>query len=205
MVPGVALWLIDLIAPATPAEIGQLSPSERKRAARFVAERDRRRYCAAHAALRELLGCGSAEFEHGPHGKPHLAGRPAFNLSHSDDVALLATAQAADERELGIDVECLRPIDDAAQLVALHFTAAESREWSATSQAQRDRVFLQGWTRKEACMKALGLGVVLNPSSFEVGLAALPRRVAIEAPRSNLQLTSFEPAAGVIAALARPA
>ncbi|MBW3598990.1 MAG: 4'-phosphopantetheinyl transferase, partial [Planctomycetes bacterium] len=80
---------------------GWLSSEERDRAARFHFPRDRRRFIACRGRLRAMLSAytGTApheiEFDYGPHGKPALArriGDPSlyFNVSHSDEVAILA-------------------------------------------------------------------------------------------------------------------
>ena len=76
--PQFQLWLADLGAPPPAALLATLSSAERDRAARFVFERDRRRYAAAHATLRSLLAShlevapGALEFETGEFGKPSL-------------------------------------------------------------------------------------------------------------------------------------
>ena len=55
-------------------------------------------------------------------------------------------------------------------LARRHFTRGEIEQWEQTSGPDRARVFLQGWTRKEACLKALGSGLSLPPGRIEVGL-----------------------------------
>ena len=93
---------------------GVLSPAEWVRAGRFHFERDRERFVAARGLLRTILGRylelppRELQFSFGAHGKPALEGVAStlrFNLSHSDDLLLLAVSHA---REVGVDVELMR-------------------------------------------------------------------------------------------------
>lgn len=187
----IQLWWADLDDDAA-AGAALLSAAERARAARFVHERHRRRYTAAHAALRQLLaqhtGRAASElsFLDGPFGKPALADtapgggpRCAFNMSHCEHLAVFAVAPDGD---IGVDVELLRPMDDADALARHHFTANEQAAFNAATAAQRTLSFLYGWTRKEACLKAIGCGLAVEPHSFEVGLAPGSREVTVQAP-----------------------
>ncbi len=91
-----------------------LSRDETERAGRFLRDRDRDRYVFAHGILRRILAAclGVAPidltFGVGEHGKPFLLdpqpGIPPleFNLSHSGDCVLIATALGI---SLGVDVE----------------------------------------------------------------------------------------------------
>lgn len=176
------LACVDLDAQSAPDQ--DLPEAVRQRAARFVREADRRRYLASQAALRRAIG-GSGRWVEGAHGKPALAAPPPhFNLSRRDGWAVIG---ASNTHELGVDVETLRPIDDAQELAALHFTP---RERKGVTDAQS---FLCVWTRKEACMKATGLGLSLTPSSFECGAQALPLRVRIETAQRTWSLLVHTP------------
>jgi 4'-phosphopantetheinyl transferase len=158
----VDVWLVALDA-AQPDAL--LSPQERKRAARFLREEDRRRWTAAHVALRALLGAYAGadpralRFDAGPHGKPALAGGndlPRFNLSHSGDVALIAVAHG---REVGVDVELPRMTDRAAAIAQRTFGAAEAAQIAALPPEQRGPAFLRSWVRWEAVLKCRGTGI----------------------------------------------
>ncbi|MCM5680341.1 4'-phosphopantetheinyl transferase superfamily protein [Schlegelella sp. S2-27] len=182
--PLARLWRAGLDTAPSADEQAWLSDDERARAQRFVFDRDRQRFLAAHCALRALLSrqTGLAphaiRFSLGPYGKPFLV--PAacsFNLSHSADVALMAVAR---EGELGIDVEMLRPMPDALELARHNYTSAERQELLDTPAAQRDLAFLYGWTRKEACLKAIGSGLSLPAQSVDAGLAPAPRIVPVD-------------------------
>jgi len=153
-----------------------LDASERDRALRFVFERDRRRFVAAHAYLRVVLGralgrpADSLRFETGPHGKPHLADSPLdarFNLSHSGERALIALAAG---REVGIDVEARRQVN-VLELATRFFAPAETAMLRALPTEEQHAAFLRCWTRKEAFIKAIGDGLSFPLDHFEVSLA----------------------------------
>ena len=206
------LWHLALHDLPAPPRLATLSPHEHGRAARFVFERDRRRYLAAHVALRELLAERTGvppqalTFEEGPFGKPALASpaRCAFNMSHSEDVALVALADAS-VGEIGVDVEMLRPMPDAAALARQNFSASENDELAATAAPDQALAFLLGWTRKEACLKAIGSGLSIAPNIFTAGLDMGARSVAIDTPEgtATVWVQSFRHGADVVGSLAR--
>ncbi len=70
---------------------------------------------------------------------------------------------------------------------------------------QRDRAFLVGWTRKEACLKAVGTGLGIDTRSFEAGLEEDARRspAALDGRMARLALHSFDGGEGVVCAIAR--
>ena len=176
------LWLADLDRPPVPFDElwATLDAEERERAARFRFEVHRRRFTAGRGLLRRFLGrlTGSEPqalvFGYGAKGKPHLvrpreglAGELRFNLSHSANGALFAVARG---RELGVDLEALRPMDDAEALVERFFHPAECRTFAALAPESRLTAFFSGWTRKEAYLKARGDGLSLPTTEFEVAL-----------------------------------
>ena len=161
------LWYVDLdvSAGARGSFRHWLSDDELGRAERFHSDLDRSRYVVGRIALRRVLadrlGCSPAavRFSYGRNGKPMLEGARGhleFNLAHSGGDAVIALTECA---AVGVDIELLRPVPDVESLARLVFSDAERRELELA----RDPVsaFLNGWTRKEAYVKALGLG--LNP------------------------------------------
>jgi len=196
------------------ASAATLSDQEKQRAARFVFDRDRNRYIVARAHLRRLLGVrlGIApekiELAEGAHGKPELGARLAgsglrFNLSHSDDVAVYAFAS---RREVGIDVEALRVMNDAEAIAARFFSASENRTWLGLDQQDRTPGFFNCWTRKEAFVKAIGEGLGYPLDTFDVTLApGEPARILRVKDQPGdacgWRLDAFSPAAGFVAAV----
>ena len=176
---------------ATPAG---LTEAENRKAARFVFERDRWRYWAAHSGLRHLLSRrtaippGQLEFGEGPFGKPYLRNVVgcAFNLSHSEDLAVVLIAA---QGEIGVDVEMLRPMPDAQALAERNFSRAECVCLRAFRPSDRDHAFLTGWTRKEACLKAIGSGLSIAPHTFTAGLRHEPCTAAILTPQGIATVT----------------
>jgi 4'-phosphopantetheinyl transferase len=64
--------------------------------------------------------------------------------------------------------------DDVGPLVRQFFSAGEIAAWQALPAEQRGRAFYDGWTRKEAYLKALGVGLGRSPQSFSVSLNVEP-------------------------------
>jgi len=204
------LWRIELDAEPSEDELKILSASERHRAARIRFQRSRVRYVSAHCALRLLLSAregvaaSSLQFKEGDFGKPRLHGRgtSAFSLSHSHDVALVALTNTG---EIGVDVEVLQHIADATALADHHCTAAEREALARLEPDDRGLAFLFCWTRKEACLKAIGRGLNLRPHTFEVGLGSEVRVVTIDTPEGMVwvEVQSFRYDDSIVASLAR--
>jgi 4'-phosphopantetheinyl transferase len=176
---------VDLDDRIDPAPEQVLSDEERTRAEHFRFASDRQRFVAAHAALRQLLAqhtgqpADSLRFAVSAFGKPSLPDHPRtrFSLSHSQALALIVIGGRG---PLGADVELLRTVPDAPTLAERYFTRHENKALAALPAHERDQAFLTCWTRKEACLKAVGLGLMVPPRSFEVGLA--PDLRSIELP-----------------------
>jgi 4'-phosphopantetheinyl transferase len=201
--PGLALWLCPLGVMPVLGRQAWLDAKEAARARRFMHEVHRRRYVAAHVALRERLGAFASRLPAeiplavDALDKPFVADDAAlqFNLSHSDDWALLGIARGA---PMGVDIECRRPVEDAHALARRHFTPQEQQAVQAAAEgAERDRVFLRVWTRKEACLKALGLGLRLGPSSFEVGADSGLAIATLMAPQGPVQVEVWSVPSGI--------
>jgi 4'-phosphopantetheinyl transferase len=167
-----------------------LSAEERRRAERFVRDIDGRRFIVSHAALRTILGRylgippDRVEMTVRVGGKPELAiasprplgegpgvraaGPLRFNLSHSEALALIALTL---ECEVGVDVEHVRPMSDIANIVKRYFAPGEQAAWLALPECERLAGFFRCWTRKEAYLKARGIGLSGGLDKFEVSLA----------------------------------
>jgi 4'-phosphopantetheinyl transferase len=210
----VDVWHVDLTVDAgTVARLGAgLAQDEQARAARFRFERDARRFVLARSALRAVLGGylgvapGDLAFSYGGHGKPALGGEHAaldFNVSHSGDVALIA---AGWRRAVGIDVEQWRPLPDLAALAARVFAPSELTALDALAEAERPAAFFRCWTRKEAFIKATGLGLAQPLDGFVVSIGSdePARFLDIEGDPAALArwtLHDLRPAAGYAGAL----
>lgn len=196
---GVHVWRVGL--DAVPAQAGEvLSADERDRAQRFARLQDRQRFVAGRAVLRSILAevldipsGAPLRFGDGSAGKPVLRDAPGlhFNLSHSEELAVIAVTRAG---EVGIDLERHRPLPDMASVARVLFTEAEQAAMLGCPASAREAVFYRIWTRKEALLKAMGLGIAgLDPEAVPAG------------PTGSAWLMTMLPGLdGFTAALARP-
>lgn len=155
-----------------------LSAEEQARAARFHFERDRVRSIVSHGVLRMILSHyvnvapTRLQLCYGSYGKPALAessGGDAlrFNSSHSQGLLLYALACG---REIGVDLEYIRPLPDLEPIAERFFSAGEAAALRALPPDQRLKAFFACWTRKEAYLKATGEGLLRHLDQFQVSL-----------------------------------
>jgi len=127
-------------------------------------------------------------------GKPGLSGEAAgsgvkFNVSHSAGLMLAAVTR---NREVGIDVERVRPDVDWRELAGRFFAPAEVAALDARPPDDQLRAFFACWTRKEAYVKALGLGMSLPLDQFSVSVAPHGPAALLTAEHDPAQLTRWE-------------
>lgn len=162
----VQVWLIrtDLPDPVLADLETLLDEHERQRAGALILASHRRRFIAAHGAVRVIIGDhlgtppARLRWRHGPHGKPELAGAartgPQVSLSHSGELAALALS---DHRRVGVDIEQLPAGLDVTRMSARFYPPAEAQFVTAASApAGQVSRFIRLWTRKEACLKVTG-------------------------------------------------
>jgi 4'-phosphopantetheinyl transferase len=190
-----------------------LTPAELEQANRFLFPHLRRRHVAGRASLRVLLGeylampPAQVGLETTQFGKPRLVGESAdglrFNIAHSDDLALMAFTRG---REIGVDVERERPDVDIIDLARRFFAAEEIAALDALPVAEQRSAFYRCWTRKEAYLKALGLGMQVPLNGFAVSIAADQANLlhAVHDPiqHGRWELRGLSPAAEFAAAVA---
>ena len=92
--------------------------------------------------------------------------RIEFNIAHSGGDAIIALAEGV---AIGVDIELLRPIADVESLARVVFSDAERRQLELA--ADPVLAFLNGWTRKEAYVKALGVGLTAPLKEISVSLS----------------------------------
>lgn len=160
-----------------------LSEQEGRKAERFVRQSDRDRYVFAHALLRWILGAyvgcepQGLVFETNQYGKPFLGighgGKDIqFNLSHSQDITLVAVARGA---SVGIDVEHTRAIPDAREIADRFFSADEREFLNSLPPVDFNDWFFTFWTLKEAFLKGIGMGLSYPLDKFSI---IFPKRKA---------------------------
>jgi 4'-phosphopantetheinyl transferase len=173
-----AIIHVDLTphAARTACALASLDKAEQARWRRYRHGRPRREFCLCRAALRAVLcrqlGCGNDQlaFETSPYGKPFALVRGtrvpiSFNVSHSGSHGLIALAGHG---RIGVDVEERRPCHDPDGAIRTAFAPAEQAELAAARGARKAELFFRLWTLKEALLKALGVGLSLDTSGFEV-------------------------------------
>jgi len=191
--------------PGPKAFAGLLDPQETARANRFMFPHHRERFIRAHGILRLVLAAyvgvppAQISFTAGSYGKPMLANsdRFEFSLSHSGDGVAVAVSTGM---RIGVDIELPRDMNDRDEFVRRNFSAGEIAAYEATGLPDRDRAFFQFWTRKEAFLKGLGLGLSRPLDSFTVGLGT---PVALDAPGDgDWSLHHLDPGDGFAGAVA---
>lgn len=210
------VWQAFLTFPAETVSrlSGHLNDAERDRADRLVNPEIGDRFRCARGLLRHLLGRRlgldprKLVFAVEPGGRPYLecaSGKtsPVFSLSHSHDCIAIAIA---DSGPIGIDVEKIRSGTSMDAIIQRFFKPVEREAWETLLAADCEPAFLRLWTRKEAILKALGLGLT--------GLDKLTVSLEDKVPRPVLALdgdpqapsrwwcTSWAPAPGYLATLA---
>ena len=213
----VHVWLIDL-----DDKVGDfcrlersLSDEELRRAERLQFPNDRRRFIVGRGTLRAILGrylgCEPAAIPlwYNPQGKPSLPpslpdSGVQFNLAHSDRLALLAVTRG---RAVGVDIERMKAEVEYLELADRYFSPAESAALRSRPAAMQRVAFFAGWTRKEAYLKAHGVGLALPMDQFSVSLPPddPPRLVSTEhdpSQRDRWELLDLAPAEGFAAAVA---
>lgn len=187
----VEVWRLDLRQPERVIELifQGLSGAEQARARRFRRAPDYAAYVLTRGVLRQLLSAYFAragravspeaiELIRGAAGKPGVAdpqaeaaGALEFSVTHAGDFALLGFGRSG---ALGVDLERVQTRRDVDLIVAHHFAPAEAAAMLEASKigsaAAKYRLFYRYWTRKEAYIKALGVGMSLDLRSFAVGL-----------------------------------
>jgi 4'-phosphopantetheinyl transferase len=206
--PGIAtLTLLDLDLP--PMELDEfhcwLDADESRRASAFRRPIDRDRFVARRGQMRAHLGhelgiapqmvrVGTDE-----HGKPFLRDDPdlAFNLSHSNGLALLATTRGG---AIGCDIEWRNPELACPRVAERLFAPEEYETLAALPPEQWIAGFYNCWTRKESYVKALGLGLSYPLDIFTVSVTP-GEPACFTSDEPGWTLASFEPAPGYQAAL----
>ena len=173
----VNIWKIDYSTFSGEEETGIqiLNTQEQIRAQKFHFQTDRKRFRVTRALLKIILsqitGKNPADitFSYNQHGKPYLEDNLNinFNVSHSGNTGLIAIS---DLGPLGTDVEKYRNRIDTDKMARRFFSEQEQEAFLKIADRQKLQGFFYGWTRKEALIKALGLGLAMPLKSFDVTL-----------------------------------
>jgi len=217
----VHLWTTRLDVPPAQQKIWELylSSDEMQRAARFHFERDQNHFIVARGVLRKILSYYTQKkpyeirFDYNKYGKPLLppeqGGRQLhFNLSHSAGICVYAVAY---QREVGVDIEYIRPDFSELEIAERFFSPDEVKVLRSLPAAEQKTAFFLCWTRKEAFIKAKGQGLSIPLDQFDVSLVpGLPAKLLrtrydhYEVHRWSLfNIDSFPGYAGAVAVAGR--
>ena len=192
-----------------------LATEERERAERYKFQQHRQKFIVARGFLRKILGSyldmepGHVSFCYNAYGKPALDPTSGldilhFNLSRSHDLALVAVTLG---REIGIDLEYVRPNFANEQIAEHFFSSQEVATLRSLPKKLQERAFFTCWTRKEAYVKGTGLGLSLPLDKFDVSIipgepARLLRTTWDPLEASRWFLLDLDPRPGYVGALA---
>jgi len=182
------MWRVPLDVPADAVAglLEILSVEERARMQGYKFERDARHFGVSRARLRVILGGYTGmpprdvHIDYLEHGKPalRLSSCPppiCFNASHSGGLSVVAVALG---REVGVDIEKIRPFPEAESIAERFFTPGERDALRHLSVEDKEPGFFRCWTRKEAYIKARGSGLTFELNRFEVTVdGGLPPRL----------------------------
>lgn len=189
---------------------------ERSRAERFHFNRHRNQFIAARGWLRTIIARyldthpEALNFTYSEYGKPSLENQTKvqlrFNVAHSGDFALYAFVL---DRDIGVDIELISSEFTSETIATRFFCSNEVAALRAFPTGKKVEAFFDCWTRKEAFIKAQGMGLSLPLDQFEVSLKhdrpALLRTNWDLTEATRWSLMNIDVAPGYAAALAVPA
>jgi len=209
----VHLWKILHPLGTTSNHLELLSEDEITRARRMRTVQLHDRFVADHGILRILLGnylnCEpqNIAFTTNQYGKPSILlsdCRLNFNMSHSGELTMIAICL---NDEIGLDVEAVRSIPEWEEIALSHFSSQEIASIRTEPFTEQQNAFFRCWTRKEAFIKAVGMGLALPLHHFSVS-TSLSDNVALLQCDWNLEeitrwsLMHLHPHPGYVGALA---
>jgi len=174
----VHIWAVDLNnLKVRGNEAEKMIPkAEREKSKRFRLEILRTRYIKGHHLLRTLLGMYlgidffDQEFHYNQYGKPSLKNEKDsnsiyFNLSNSENICVCAFTKDGD---VGVDMEKIHNMTNMDSIVERFFSPSENIKFCSLPEHSRKKSFFKYWTRKEALLKAMGVGLSFPLDKFDV-------------------------------------
>jgi 4'-phosphopantetheinyl transferase len=207
----VHLWLanVELVELSPDVLLRVLSEEERTRAAGFHFDRDRHRYVARRALLRQLIGeylqkaPDEIGFAENSFGKSELAGETGvelqFNLSTSAEWVIYGFNR---QRKIGVDIEKVRPEFNWSEIAAKFFHPREGSDIGKLPESEQVGAFFTYWTLKEAFLKAHGVGLQRPLVEFDfTPVVREGKKQFTDTDGSEWLCTSLRPGAGLAAGL----
>lgn len=173
----VDIWIQPINRKETAPPETILNPSELKRYRRFTRYEKRAELLSSRLLLQKILFHYLPEQQKEIETIPDTMGRPFwyandlpvplyFSLSHTKDWVACAVAS---HREIGCDIEKIRPRSYLPELTRKVFTSAEQHYYDSLPDEKTALCFFyHAWTLKEALLKALGTGLRTPMTNFNI-------------------------------------
>jgi len=168
-----------------------LSREEKFKASKFKFEKDRNHFIITHVFLRIILSKyletepSFLEFKYGKNDKPYLSqcsSDCSFNISKTKDLAVVAIGTSG---KVGVDIERIEPDFDYSEIIVNYFSKKEQESIKSSIENIANTQFFYLWTRKEALVKALGVGLDCDLKEMEV----VNKEVVLQGQRNILSST----------------
>src|SRR5262245_9653237 len=191
-----------------------LSQSEYQRAVKYHRSVDSDRFIVGRGILRKIISAylglspGKLQVSYNEYGKLAISDDQNdrdlnFNLSHSGELARYAVTR---ERVVGIDIEYIRKNFATLEIAEHFFSMDELAALKSLPVDLRTTGFFTCWSRKEAFIKAKGMGVSYPLGRFTVSLApdeppALLKVDDDEREAGQWKMYELRPGAGYVATM----
>lgn len=170
----------------------------------------------AHRVLRHVVGtwldraadeiatergpCHSCGAPHGPPRvtRPHAVGLE-ISLSYSHGRCLVGISAAG---PIGVDIQAVTDPGRAEPIAARILSPDEAAMLERTSSALYARRVLGSWARKEACLKAVGIGIIIPMRDVDVGVPPAARKAPVIVNEQALSVADIPLDAAWVAAVA---
>ena len=176
---------------------GYLSNEEKLKSSKFKFQGDKNHFIITHVFLRIILSkyleteASLLEFKYGENNKPYLgqcSSKCSFNISKTKDLAVVAIGTSG---KVGVDIERIEPDFDYSEIIVNYFSQKEQESIKSSLENIANTQFFYLWTRKEALVKALGVGLDCDLKEMEV----VDEKVVLQGQRgalsSSFNLSSF--------------
>ncbi len=167
----IEVWYCD-ITEFTEADVHFLSdsfpPAEKEAMLRFHFLNDRLFRLIGRIMVSFNLKCKPDAIELTSSGKPFVKGSSNFNISHAGTIVAVTFS----DHEIGLDIETELDTDSSNGIVS-YFHSDEQTAFNGLDEGSRHALFYHIWTRKEAFLKAVGVGIVEGMSTHN----CLPDRI----------------------------
>lgn len=181
------LWVADLRCVSMDDAVSLLDTDEIQRLKQLRTEELQHDFMARRIILRQLLGAylkispATIQYHRSLHNKLMLKTidddiQPIyFNLAHSHGQALFAFTHIG---SIGVDIEAVKAMDDMDAVASNFLSSQEQAIYLRLQHQSRIQAFYRSWTRKEAVVKAIGVGLNFPLSQLSLGSPARTIRKA---------------------------